>query len=401
MNVNLPFLGASASGPSVSIFIPADAVEVDANIVVPAATRQFAYNNPVMVSKANATEYSVDLDININGCAEETVKNEVTVAQTAEVFGVGGGVSLSQNGLVVENDLHVGLSMTGSTSEKVINNVTVSLPMLTDTHEYDFHYELLNIISAYESIPFYAAKIVAEYSVLQNLSMLGDAVAGDNVILAGSAIEQEDRQQVDINVPVYAFGQGDIEKVVITGVADVLDYAANVSMTTYDVNVSVPITLGGEAVQSDKKLTLGASVDSVDILIDAEVYDEGSIRYEVADIDHGLANGRMKIFPETWTLCYVNKPVKEDGTLHTVSSFVIEKLKETYGEDIHNKISMIVAKHPESGEQYNFVVQDGYMTPIGSVNDFELCYLRDGVFYPIPFMVKSITADTLELTWEV
>jgi len=79
----------------------------------------------------------------------------------------------------------------------------------------------------------------------------------------------------------------------------------------------------------------------------------------------------------------------------------MKELIEKYGSDIHTKISMIVAKHPETGEEYNFIVQDGYITPEGSMNDFPMCYLKDGAFYPIPFMVQSVSDETLEIEWEV
>ena len=180
------------------------------------------------------------------------------------------------------------------------------------------------------------------------------------------------------------------------------EYSTNVTLAAYSALLTVPFQQTSTvSVGEGTTLSLLASIENLNFLLSAEVYDESSIRYEVADIDRNLQKGRLRIFPNEWTLSYINNPFDAEGNLNTVSSFLLPILEDAYGSSIFSKISLITARNPLNGVLYNFVFQDGYTTPAGTMNDFALCYADEGVFYPVPFMVKSITDEQLEIIWEL
>jgi hypothetical protein len=224
---------------------------------------------------------------------------------------------------------------------------------------------------------------------------------GDVTMLA-KVIDEPPLQDVSIVSPVTAIHESGIEELSITAGVSVLDKLYNVPVSVYSISLSIPMTLLASAeVGKDPKLTMSANVNNIDILLTSEIFDADSVRYEVADIDHGMLSGSVKLFPNDWTLCYMNRPKNDDGTDATISSSLVAMLVEKYGSDIHTKISMIVSKDPETGETYNYVIRDGYETPQGSINDFKICTLRDGAYYPVPFMVQSVSGEEISVEWDV
>jgi len=152
---------------------------------------------------------------------------------------------------------------------------------------------------------------------------------------------------------------------------------------------------------SDLNLMVESTVTAVDVLIECTTVPEDQIVYQVADIDRGMRNGTAVIHPNEWSAIVINVPVLEDGTRTTVSNFLMEKLSDKYGEAVHENISLIIARDTVSGDEMNYVVSNGYVTPDGSTNDFKLCSLSDDKFTPVPFLVKSVSNETLTIDWEI
>jgi hypothetical protein len=263
-------------------------------------------------------------------------------------------------------------------------NPTFNMIQLFSVKESD-DYFVNNLFTCSKSDPYFAGKIVARSSHIDEMKIAGDVTQYGDSVIVGKVVEGLS-----------------VENLTLTGKASVLDYIAVSPVTSYATSISIPLEVSGTAVSgSSPAISMQASVNSADITINAEVYDQDSVRYEVADIDHGNTDGKIRLFANKWTLCFANKPGNDAGELHTISYFLVEKLVEKYGVDANTMISTIVAKHPETGEEYNYIAQDGYSTPKGSINDFPMCYLKDGSFYPIPFMVQSVSETELEIDWAV
>lgn len=376
MDVNLPFLGTSeASGPSVDNF------NVTADIGVLVATV------PV-----DAKVYPI-----------EHIDNPIAFFTNTKTMQSGATIDPIIKTSAFEVNANVDINVKGHTTENIVNHLgDILVQANAEVYYYDLTYSMLNLFAITQRKPFFAGKIVGNSSMIDSFNMVAESSETGNVIIGGSVLEEDTAASVDINVPVHTIANGFVENLSITGVANILDYVAVSPVTTFAISMSMPISMLGTAQSgSQPEFSVEASINNVDVLLSGEVFDQGTLRYEIADIDHGVADGKVKIFPNQWTLCFANKPVNDDGVSETVSSFLVKELVDKYGSDIHTKISMIVGKHPETGEEYNFVVQEGYITPEGSMNDFNMCYLKDGAFYPIPFMVQSVSDETLEIDWAV
>ena len=416
MDVNLPFLGTGeASGPSVENFsIVADvgilAAALSMNNVVSATEIVSTNVDFSTTSDIIQSEQDINFPSNINVMQH---KQDITVsANTSEIVSQGSSI----NGSAFEINVDVDMNVKGHTLEEANNQVenilvkghtleenrNIVVQANTDVYYYNLVYDILNFLTVVKRSPYYASKIVGRSSHIDELNLVSESIENGDVAIEGKVIQSDIPRAVDIKVPVTSIAHGFIDNFTMTGASTILDYAAVYPITSYAVSLSIPINMLGSAKSnSQPEFSMEATINSVDVLLSCEAYDKDSVRYEVADIDHGVADGKIKIFPNQWTMCFANKPVKDTGEQETVSSFLINKLVDKYGSDIHTKISMIVGKHPETGDEYNFVVQDGYITPEGSINDFNMCYLRDGAFYPIPFMVQSVSDETLEIDWAV
>jgi len=419
MDVNLPYLGSSeASGPSVeNISISGNVGILAAVVPVNASVRPIeAIATADFIVGADTTEFHVDIDMKQTGNILQksgTINMSGDVIQDSSTGAILTGeatelVEEPTNAPVLSTTIHevsvdVNVALHGEAKEQVAGSVIdVSLVNKTEVHYYDISYNLLNLFAISQRIPFFAGKIVARSSHFDDFNMTAETTETGDVILNGSVIESNEHESVEINVPVTSIAHGLLDNFTMSGSSTILDYVAISPVSAFAVSLSIPISMSGKAESgSQPQFSVDAAINSVDVRLTAEVYDQDAVRYEIADIDQGVADGKIKIFPNEWTLCFANKPVNEDGTLATATSFLINELVAKYGSDLHTKISMIVAKHPETGAEYNFVVQDGYITPEGSMNDFPMCYLRDGAYYPVPFMVQSVSDETLELDWAV
>ena len=386
MDVSLPFLGSS--GPSVENFTLLSNVDILlARVDVPTNISTFEHNDKHVMLATTLENDGFNGDIAILGNTYEG-HAPVSTTMTSDT-----------------HEVHVDVDVTvlGKTTENIIVQASDIIVQATaDVHYYDLSYNMLNLFAITQRLPFFAGKIVARTSYIDSFNMVAESNEHGDVIISGDVIQGDDLASVDINVPVTTLANGYIENINMLGGVSVLDYVAVSPLTTYAVSISIPINMMGNAMSGTQpEFSVEAAINNVDVMLTADVINEDALRYEIADIDHGLADGKIKIFPNQWTMCFANKPVNEDGTNATVTSFLLKELMAAYGPDIHTKISMIIAKHPETGEEYNFVVQDGYITPEGSINDFNMCYLKNGVFYPIPFMVQSVSDEVMEIEWEV
>ena len=386
MDVNLPFLGSS--GPSVENFTLLSNVDILlARVDVPTNISTFEHNDDHVLVATTLEDKGFNGDITIQG---NTYEGPAPVSTT------------------MPSDTHevhadVDVTVLGKTTENIIVQASdIVVQATADVHYYDLSYNMLNLFAISQRVPFFAGKIVARTSHIDSFNMTAESNEHGDVLINGDVIQGDDLASVDINVPVTTLANGYIENMNMLGGVSILDYVAVSPLTTYAVSISIPISMMGNAMSGiQPEFSVEAAINSVDVLLTADVLSEDALRYEIADIDHGIADGKIKIFPNQWTMCFANKPVNDDGTNATITSFLLNELMSIYGSDIHTKISMIVAKHPETGEEYNFVVQDGYITPEGSINDFNMCYLKDGAFYPIPFMVQSVSDEVMEIEWEV
>ena len=284
-------------------------------------------------------------------------------------------------------------------------DVYVDLALLgTSNTEADVTVDFASVGSIFTSVPFYAEKLVVVEGDTINTSMSLDSTVtqdGDTNIY-GTVIETDTAPSVDVVSPLTIFSGDLISNFDLTSDVINMDYNANVTLAAYSALLTVPfqqtndVTIGG-----DTTLSLLTSIENLNFMLTTDIADSGSIRYEVADIDRNLQEGRLRIFPNEWTLSYINNPLDASGNMNTVSSFLIPILEAKYGASVFTKISLITARNPVTGLLYNFVFQDGYITPSGTMNDFELCYQEGGVFYPVPFMVKSIANEELEITWDL
>ena len=445
MDVNLPFLGTGeANGPSVKNFtITADvgvlAATLPMNNVV--STTKFVPTDVNFSTTSNITQSksSVNILYNASGTTAPSqfingnvFETNVNMNTKGSIFEIDADINMNIkghtsditeshigsyiNGSIFDTNVDLDMNMKGYTSEKPNNQVgdisikgytieedkDITVQANTQVYYYNLVYDVLNLLNINMRKPFYVNKIVGKSSHIDKFNIDAESKQEGDIIINGEAVESNRLASVDINVPITSIDNGFIENFTMTGASTILNYISVSPVTSYDVSLSIPINMLG-SIKNDlqPELSVEAAVDSTDILLNSDIYDENSVVYKVADIDHGITKGKIKIFPNQWTICFVNKPVNDKGKHETISSFLINKLVEKYGPDIHTKISMIVGKHPETGEEYNFVVQKGYMTPKGSINDFNMCYLRDGVFYPIPFMIQSVSDETLEIDWEV
>jgi hypothetical protein len=292
--------------------------------------------------------------------------------------------------------------LSGEVHESNLRDVAIDYNFTTDVMEYNFVFTILNEMRNFVSTPFIATKLTALHDSIDEFTVAGDVTETGDVTMLAKVIDEPPLQDVSIVSPVTAIHESGIEELSITAGVSVLDKLYNVPVSVYSISLSIPMTLLASAeVGKDPKLTMSANVNNIDILLTSEIFDADSVRYEVADIDHGMLSGSVKLFPNDWTLCYMNKPKNDDGTDATISSSLVAMLVEKYGSDIHTKISMIVSKDPETGETYNYVIRDGYETPQGSINDFKICTLRDGAYYPVPFMVQSVSGEEISVEWDV
>jgi len=273
--------------------------------------------------------------------------------------------------------------------DDVYPNLAPNITLYTnaDVINYEINYDLLNFVAVTHRAPYFIGKIVGRHSSVENISVTAETIESGDTSINGTIVEGYAPTALNVNVPVHSISS---------------EYNVNSPVYAFETSISIPIELTS-SVESGftPSFFVAGDVNSVSLTMETEVFTLDSVRYEIADIDHGIASGAIKIFPNQWTLCFANKPVNEDGENETISSFFISKLVEKYGSDIHNQISMIVGKNPDTGEEYNFVVQDGYVTPTGSFNDFDMCYYKDGAYYPVPFMVQSVSDTELEINWAV
>jgi hypothetical protein len=406
MDVNLPYLGSSESaGPSVDSINMSGSVGVlvaTVPVTVPVNSSNSVESSPDLSFDVTTTEYDIQIGLTNkaevrSGGAECVIAAKTTESDAPEI--------VTPYIMANTNEVHLDLSMTltGVGAETIVQQLgDVTIQTRGDVHYHNLSYNMLNLFAITQRMPFFAGKIVGRSSFIEEFTMKSDTVENGDVVLNGSVLQGDDLASVDIHVPVKSFATGYFENLNMIGGVDVLNYTAISPVSSYAISLSIPINMNGKAeAGAEPEVSIEATINNIDVLLTAEVFDENAVRYEIADIDHGIASGKIKVFPNQWTLCFANKPVSDTGETETITSFFISSLIAKYGSDIHTKISMIVAKHPETGEDYNFVVQDGYITPEGSMNDFNMCYLKDGVYYPIPFMVQSVSDEILEIDWAV
>jgi len=148
-------------------------------------------------------------------------------------------------------------------------------------------------------------------------------------------------------------------------------------------------------------LVVAANILAVDVLLECTSIPEDQIVYKISEISKNNTEGKALIYPMKWSPMSINIPLIEHGKRATVSNFIIPKLIEKYGEDIHDYISMIISRNSRTGEEYNFVISKEYTTPQGSINDFNLCVLEDSSFIASPFIIKSVSNQPISLEWKI
>ncbi len=270
------------------------------------------------------------------------------------------------------------------------------------TTEGDVDIDLISVGTIFSAEPFYAEKLVVVEGNTNSVTLESLVIQDGSTDIYGTVIETNTAPTVDVISPLTIFSGGLLSNFDLSSEVISMEHNANVTLTAYSALLTVPFQQTNEVtVGGGTSLSLLATVENLNFMLTTYVADAGTIRYEVAGIDRNLNEGRIRIFPNKWTLSYINNPLDTEGNMNTVSSFLIPILESKYGADIFNKISLITARNPATGLLYNFVFQDGYTTPTGTVNDFELCYMDNGAFYPTPFMVKSITNEELEITWDL
>ncbi len=433
MDVNLPFLGASEScEPSISSINMAGSVGIlIAKVPINASVKSAEQINHIIDIGVKSDSSVLDIDIDIGLSAPITIYDAETNLNVAAITkeGVTNPTPLF---MADTHEVHVDVdvAIVAETKEQAVaqydilaetkeqavaqydilaeakeqavvqNDITIQSN--AGIHYHDLSYNMLNLIAVFQRTPFFAGKITGRTSHIDALNMVAEATETGDVMIGGNVADGGEFASVDINVPVTSVTGGYIENLNIPSDISIFDYVTISPVAAYAISLSIPLNMLG-VIQSgaQPEFSVEAAINSVDILLTAEVFDRESVRYEIADIDHGIADGKVKIFANEWTLCFVNKPVNGDGTPATVTSFLMSELANKYGADLYTKISMIVAKHPETGIEYNFVVQEGYSTPEGSINDFPMCYFRDGAYYPVPFMVQSVSDETLEIDWSI
>jgi hypothetical protein len=281
-------------------------------------------------------------------------------------------------------------------------DTAISFSLNADVMEYNFSYTLTNSTRNFISRPYIAMQLESSYDSIEEIVLAGNVDSGGSIAVNAEVGDADTMASIEFISPITSIVESSIDNLTIPAEVNMASGVYSIAGTANAVSLSAPVSLVAlTEIGSISSAILSASVTNIDVLLSADVFNEDSLQYKVADIDHGMVTGSIRIFPNDWTLCYINKPKNEDGSDATISSTLVSMLSEKYGSDIHTKISMIVAKHPLTGEVYNYVIRDGYQTPAGSVNDFKICYMRDDVYYPIPFMVQSISGDELSIEWDV
>ncbi len=299
---------------------------------------------------------------------------------------------------IIGDDTTNNITLLGSasTEEGTEVSMTIAGEVIPAT---SFMVDVSLVGSVFSAEPFYAAKLTVVEPDINEVTLGGSVSPSDSVSIYGTAVSAG---SIDIISPLTSFTEDLSVNLTLEGIAETLSYSAETTMTAYASMMTVEMSQIGTVISTEvAPVHLAAVVQNVQLLMTSTVVDSSAIRYEVADIDRGLQKGKIKMFPREWTIAYINKPVDEFGAVNTVASFLMPLLTAKYGQDIHNKISVVTARNPLSGEVYNYVVQNGYVTPSGSYNDFDLSYVLDEVYYPVPFMIKSISDATLEIEWEL
>lgn len=332
--------------------------------------------NDIELSISNAV---IQTDLNINVVNETTnILVEEAVNQSADV-----AVSITQEVSIFNADTD-SADVVSINQEASISNI-------------DIDYSIPIEMSVGDGFPVYIGDISVVDSSLESMNIESTVTKEATAYLIGDVNPVSDTN-IDITV------ENSIEETdgTLTVEADVVSTTASVSIDATRVltdrgSVNLDITRIQETPIS---MTYEATIIAVDVLIDSTIVSSDQIVYEVADIDRGLQEGKLIIHPGKWSAGIVNIPIAKDGEMATVSNTLIPMIKEKYGDDIHSKISMIIARDPITGKELNYVITDGYISPSNSVNNFELCSVRENVFYPTPFIIKSVSNETLSVSWK-
>ncbi len=338
---------------------------------------------------------TVTVEATLIGDAKENTNTTANVAGT-----VIDGAYDPVMSLVGEANEGGDITLTGSATT-AIGGTTVNMSMTGDTHtEGDTTISLSIVGTIFSAEPFYAKKLVVVEGNDNELTLESIIFQDGSTDIYGTVINADMNESVDFVSPLSVFAGAVLSNFDLPADVVVRDYNANVTLAAYSALLTVPFQQTNEVtVGEETTLSLLSSIENINFMLTTDIADSGSIRYEVADIDRNLQEGKLRIFPNEWTLSYINNPLDSSGSMNTVSSFIIPILEDKYGSDVFDKITLITARNPITGAMYNYVIQDGYRTPAGTINDFDLCYDIDGVFYPVPFMIKSITNDELEISW--
>ena len=345
MNLSLPFIGGA--GAVSDIFISASLLQ-DGN-TLPAPVLDFAVENGI-----TATELSIEYSNETNILVEADAPTENVIALD---FSVESDVRSIDNEFNIQIEMKAGVGFPVYVGELSTTSSTVESIGL-------------DAIVTEEATAYIAGDVHAASDVNVTVTTENEIHAHNRTVSVENVIESSDMQ---------------------------IKLEGTVESTDGTVVLMEADRVGGETIA----VSLSAEVLAVDVLLDVVTIPEGQIVYKVADIDRGIMNGVAKIYPQEWSPLVVNIPVLEDGTRATISNFVIPKLKEKYGNDIHNFISMIISRDTVTGNEYNFIISESYTTPEGSINDFTLCSIEDESFKAVPFIIKSTSNETLTLEWEV
>jgi len=364
-NLSLPFMGTNETPVVISGVFSASVYEQDKSKDIDLS--------------ASIYDNEVNFNANISASAYDGLYPELKIDSTVDSGDK--SVHVSVNGKCIDDSRDIELTIP-------LNGIVV---------ENEVNIELVSNISSFVSAPYSVMSFDVFRNDIDNFSFTGREETA-TVNIHGTSIDDSISKNVSI---VGSINDGENPVVNINGDVSEQSYNVDANMTSYNVDLNVDTVSSARVLEnSEPSFYISSNVSSTSVSINATIADEDHIVEKISAIESGTRSGVVTIFPSTWTLAIVNIPKDESGKTVRISDFVT-KLKDKYGDDIYTKISTIIAKNPQTGEEFNYVVSLDYETPQGTTNDFRLTYNDNNIVKPVPFMVKSVSDIELSIDWSI